>query len=354
MATNKPTSFIWATGSNLADPGNAKKAAGWQVNEAPPSTEFNWLQNHFTTFLDHINTHGVPAWDGQTEYADGALTYHNGIVWSRASAGSGGTPGVNAAWSPAYAATLTSNMTINVPTDFPTLQAAFESIRGVSPNGKTVTLNIESGHSPASGIVCENGNFGFIRIDSDNNEVTLSGSFPATTDFIRATNCHAPELHTTINMADRGRHGLWLDKSTGFILNSKGIKNAGSNGAELVKTSRLVAPFSDFSGAGDFGVRIRDASVADINNCNCDNSGNVGIECNEASSINASAATARNAGSVGIQASGGRITAPNSDASGAAGDDYAVINGGILSAAGGTGTANVTANAVTAGGIYLA
>ena len=85
MATNKPSIFIWATGaaSTREDPGAAKKATGWVDNEAPGSKVFNFLQNFFTSFISHVNTHGVPSWDNSADYAAGALAYHNGTIWAR-------------------------------------------------------------------------------------------------------------------------------------------------------------------------------------------------------------------------------------------------------------------------------
>lgn len=358
MATNKPSSpFVWATGAagTRQDPGATKKALGWVTNESPASTVFNWLQNYFTSFLASINDHGVAPWDSGSAYAVGALAYSDGIIWKRAVAGSGGAePGTTGApWSVAFASSLGANIVLNVPSDYATLQEAFNAARYFLPNDKTVTINIEAGHSPSSGIDCANGNFGFIRIASADTEVTVSGSWAATEDFISCSNGIAPELHTLINMADNGRHGLNISRARANVNPNCGVKNAGQAGCLCHQTGIIYAASSNFSGAGTFGVRAVNGSTVTCHTSDLSGAGNVGLASDTGSTVDADGADASSAAVVGVQASGGTVSFRDGTASGGS-EDIAVIRGGIIKALGATGVLNVTANTVSAQGIIMA
>jgi hypothetical protein len=52
MAT-KPVVRIpnWASGGTKTDPGAGKEAAGWEVNERPPASWFNWIYNAFGQWI---------------------------------------------------------------------------------------------------------------------------------------------------------------------------------------------------------------------------------------------------------------------------------------------------------------
>ena len=73
---------LWANGGTKVDPGAAKSNLGWVV-ELPPYQYQNWLDNKQDTILAHFNQHGIPEWDGETEY-QGNLSYSqgsNGIIY---------------------------------------------------------------------------------------------------------------------------------------------------------------------------------------------------------------------------------------------------------------------------------
>lgn len=67
---------LWAAGGTKVDPGLAKSNIGWVV-ELPPYQYANWLENRQDTFIAHINQHGIPEWDAETEY-QGNLSYTQG------------------------------------------------------------------------------------------------------------------------------------------------------------------------------------------------------------------------------------------------------------------------------------
>ncbi|WPJ20651.1 putative tail fiber protein [Pseudomonas phage vB_PF_Y1-MI] len=67
---------LWAAGGTKVDPGLIKSNIGWVV-ELPPYQYQNWLDNRQDTFIAHINQHGIPEWDSETEY-QGNLSYTQG------------------------------------------------------------------------------------------------------------------------------------------------------------------------------------------------------------------------------------------------------------------------------------
>jgi hypothetical protein len=65
----KPTSLntIWADGGDKIKPSDDKIQEGW-LPEIPTRQNFNWLDNRQDQFNAHVNQHGLPVWDDQTEY----------------------------------------------------------------------------------------------------------------------------------------------------------------------------------------------------------------------------------------------------------------------------------------------
>lgn len=69
-------SNIWANGGTKIDPGAAKVNIGWVV-QLPPYEYQNWVDNRQDQAIAHISQHGIPEWDGLTEY-QGLLSYTQG------------------------------------------------------------------------------------------------------------------------------------------------------------------------------------------------------------------------------------------------------------------------------------
>lgn len=74
----KPTGLnnIWAEGGTKIDPGSSKYNIGWVV-QLPPYEYQNYIDNRQDRAIAHINQHGIPEWDGVTEY-QGLLSYTQG------------------------------------------------------------------------------------------------------------------------------------------------------------------------------------------------------------------------------------------------------------------------------------
>ena len=58
---------VWASGGDRIYPGDTKYATGWQV-EIPPRQYFNEIDYKQDQMLAHLNQHGIPVWDNETEY----------------------------------------------------------------------------------------------------------------------------------------------------------------------------------------------------------------------------------------------------------------------------------------------
>lgn len=67
---------IWAEGGTKIDPGSSKYNIGWVV-QLPPYEYQNYIDNRQDRAIAHLNQHGIPEWDGVTEY-QGLLSYTQG------------------------------------------------------------------------------------------------------------------------------------------------------------------------------------------------------------------------------------------------------------------------------------
>lgn len=67
----KPSNLnnVWASGGDRIYPGDTKYATGWQV-EIPPRQYFNEIDYKQDQMLAHLNQHGIPVWDSETEYQE--------------------------------------------------------------------------------------------------------------------------------------------------------------------------------------------------------------------------------------------------------------------------------------------
>lgn len=174
-----------------------------------------------------------------------------------ADAGSDTSVALNARYAPHGA------IAVNIPTDYPTLQAAVNALsKRVSAIGASVSLRIESGHQPSSGITVTNGDWSRFIIQSADDEVRVADDFAG--DFIKATQARAPRLGTMVDMRDRGGDGyaLWRS-SVGHVNEWCGIKNAAGRGLYVTDNSSCFALRSTFSGSGDRNAWITRASTLD-------------------------------------------------------------------------------------------
>lgn len=169
---------------------------------------------------------------------------------------------------------LTSDLTVNIPTDYATIQAAVDELSGKyrPADGVTITLMLESGYAIPAGVVFSNYDYRNYQISSVDATVLLSGTFvgvnPTSDVFVDnslfvAVNATAPKLNCLINMADLYGCGYVLkDQSSGKVSGSCGVINAGAFGLYVSDQSRCRATGCNFRGAG-WGNRVTTNSMLD-------------------------------------------------------------------------------------------
>jgi hypothetical protein len=165
-----------------------------------------------------------------------------------------------------------ASATIRVPSDFTTLQKAFDLLAPSSD--VSITILIGAGHSIASGLVLAGGDFSKWTIASVDAEVNLSASFATEADIIKATDSKCPIINTVFNGGTtKGRNGFYLQGASAIRIESgKGVKNIGGtgtgsdisnvtgNGLALVGGAQAYARGSVFTGNSDINVTATQSS----------------------------------------------------------------------------------------------
>lgn len=198
---------------------------------------------------------------------------------------------------------------VKVPSDAATLQIAFDRITPLNSQCQ-ITVLIESGHEPLSGVSVSNGNYGQFVIESQDAEVTLSASFTGT-NFIYGSNAVLPTLGCLINADTKCDNGYYADQgSSGVVLPNCGVKYVNQTGLYVDNGSRVTARSSDFTyasqGAGATASGILAwGSQIDAQLANVSNSGYYGAQAAAAGSLNFRQGTADNCVRHGIRATNG-------------------------------------------------
>lgn len=241
--------------------------------------------------------------------------------------------------------TRNETITVNVPSDYSTLQQAFDTVsQEVVPDGVEIVINIESGHELQSGnlgiereaaLYAHDGDYSHIRITSEDAEVPVSSSFEGSA--IRNVRARGVVLDCLINMsnATSAFDGYTAEKgSKGYVNVNCGVKNAGRIGLYSRQVSAMYAARAaedpaesgvvftgagdwghycnhgsrsylrggDFSGAGSIGIQVRHGAVSDASDCDVSDSNGEGYLAENSATINAALSTASNCGTDGISA----------------------------------------------------
>jgi len=179
------------------------------------------------------------------------------------------------------------NVTVNIPTDFSTLQSAIEQLSKYirTPNTK-ITLNIEPGHSLTSGVNLKHGDYSHFTITSGGT-VGVSSTFNGAV--IRIENGVAPVLDCLVDVGGRGSTGYSAVNSKGHITEYSGVINAPSDGLYSLN-SMITANFAKFSGAGAYGILADHASMVTFRHGEAKDCGTQGLYAHQGSTINARSA----------------------------------------------------------------
>jgi hypothetical protein len=269
-----------------------------------------------------------------------------------------------------------STLTYQIPTDFATLQAAIDALSPTVSND-TITLNIATGHQPASGITVTDGDYSQFRITSTDPEVTLSASFGISSAyFVRGENARMPSLECLVNANSRASIGYAAYYgSTGYIAPNCGIKNAYGNGLQAYGASMvhaentiwtgcatngttgagitswgsiIYADGADVSDSNYYGAQAAHGGILNFDAGHADRCFRYGLRGSDGGYISADAATANDCGVVGTPLAVGYgfyafnnsfIAARDASATGCASRGVVASGGSIIHANGGTFTA---------------
>lgn len=168
--------------------------------------------------------------------------------------------------------TLDQDLTVQVPGNYPSLQAAFNALSVLRSHGAVIAVNIQAGHQLAAGLLLQNGDFSHFRITSSYTPVTLAAGFvgvtlPGVVDqnvntVITVSNARGPNIACVIDMGGVLGTGLFVTlNSTVGVDPSCGIINAGYYGASVASTSALNADNAVFYEC-DWGNRVTTSSNA--------------------------------------------------------------------------------------------
>ena len=101
MAKPDKLNVIWASSGVSVDPDSVTPGTvelGW-VAEIPPYQYFNYILNKHAQMLDHVNTYGIPQWDGDTTYLKGSRTIYDEQTYRcMVTSSKGATPDTSSDW----------------------------------------------------------------------------------------------------------------------------------------------------------------------------------------------------------------------------------------------------------------
>lgn len=218
----------------------------------------------------------------------------------------------------------TETVEYGIPSDYPTLQAAFDDLGprfGVS--GTVVQIRVEAGHALTAGLYLKDGDFGHFEIVSDDATVLLASGFvgaePEFEDLMRVDNAVAPRWSLLADMNGQGGRGLsyWY-ASRGYIDFGCGVIDAVGVGATTaglyLNASTVSARGAVFTGCG-YGAWVSRASSVDMEGADVSNATTIGLYASRASCVTIAEGTATGC-EYGVVSNGGLVTADLCDVTG--------------------------------------
>lgn len=237
---------------------------------------------------------------------------------------------------------------INIPSDYATLQAAFDDLApGVFKSGQYYDIVIESGHALTTGLDLSYGDYSHFRISSVDATVTLAASFAYVDSTYRAvmrvTYAKAPQWNILVNCGGQiGRALMYINGSSGYVYANKGAINATyfgavDNGAGLYANGgcSIYAPSSNFSYCSR-GAWLARGVIADFDSANLSHSTFIGLYASRGCGVGAEGVNVSYAGTYGIDSNRSIIMAANSNGDYCTTAGFLAENGGILDCMGST------------------
>lgn len=145
---------------------------------------------------------------------------------------------------------LSENLTVRVPSQYPTIKAAFDATFGlIMAPAKSITILIEAGHALTQGLQLDGGDWSNYRISSEDTEVLLSTDWVDGSPLLHLTNCVGPIWDILVDI--QGRNASFgeaaaamsvTDQSSLRISGGCGAKNgAGGSGLFVHHRSSVLA-----------------------------------------------------------------------------------------------------------------
>ncbi|MBS7542547.1 hypothetical protein [Ancylobacter oerskovii] len=216
-----------------------------------------------------------------------------------------------------------TDMTVRIPTDYATLQAAIDDLKNAPvQQGNRILLLIESGHALTHGLKLLDGDYSSFVIGSEDAIVELAPSFVAIPNDTRygeamderdgalifMLNARGLNVETVVDMGFRSDADVGVFVGTNSSINftpSSGIKNSYYNNLFSVN-SRIWCDQGIFTNAGAEGIRARVgstimASTANFDDCcSHETPADASIFLSRTSTGYFNGATARNSGAMGV------------------------------------------------------
>ena len=202
---------------------------------------------------------------------------------------------------------FTTDTTVNIPTNYDTIQEAINDIHNkrLPQSQSVVNINIESGHVLTDGFRVQDGDYSYFKISSVDSVVNVSASMNlvSNTDLDESV----PRSSAICFLAVRAKMPVWdvmvdvsaLNVSAGYELDygskgtvatGKGIKNTndgagnGTN-ARITTGSYLNAAHAVFTGAQGQNVGVTIDSEANLEEANCTDGVNTGVDVSRGSKV---------------------------------------------------------------------
>lgn len=254
--------------------------------------------------------------------------------------------------------TASFNVKVDIPSDFSTMQSAIDFYHNKVKfaDGFELQVNIEAGHQPATGISVSNGDYSYIRITSDDPEVTVATGFGQSDSFIYGDNASMPRLDCVVN-GNAGQLGIGYrceNGSTGYISAGNGAKACWQDGLAVRYGSTCYAQDTVWTGNALNGTTssgiISWASVVHAEGADVSDSGYYGCQAAHGGTLNFQNGTANNTGRYGIRASdGATVNADGATANGNTVNGVRAFNGCTVNFRSGTATGNGSENLSVSG-----
>ena len=208
----------------------------------------------------------------------------------------------NGNWAVMQSGVLIENITVYIPTDYLTLQAAIDDIHGriQTKQGVIVDLMIEAGHILTAPLILSGGDYSAFSVNSSdemveviNNSLSISESRISQSPVFTAINgCNFPLINIKVDLRD------YVDGSndpsgSGFLCTGGSIMNIGSNGGCLGGQSGVSAydgsvvncPNTDFRFSRNAGITAWSNSKVYAENANASFSELYGVRSTEGASL---------------------------------------------------------------------